>query len=61
MKQGPCLNCESRVPGCHSRCEAYSRFKAAREREKELVRQFKAQDAELYGYRSKRYKIKYEK
>ena len=36
--KSPCLNCENRTERCHSTCEEYNEWKAAREEQKRAAR-----------------------
>lgn len=46
MKNVPCRYCESRVLGCHDRCDKYIEYK----RERERIREARARDVDPSGH-----------
>ena len=48
--QGPCLNCESRCDGCHSKCEKYAAYRENVEK----IRKIKEEYMIKQSYFSKR-------
>lgn len=44
-KNAPCYGCERRKPLCHGSCEDYKKFCQEREKELEVVRKQKADEA----------------
>ena len=50
MIKSPCLNCEKRYPGCHSKCEDYIAFrKGMDERNKKAREDLAFTHPETYG------------
>lgn len=53
-RTNPCYGCESRTADCHSKCEAYCKWKAERNAVKA---EQTAKAAELYRYKSYRQSV----
>lgn len=51
MKKYPCLHCDERTSGCHSRCPYYAEYEQAQNERRERIRAERAKDIGWSGYK----------
>ena len=47
MKMSPCKSCESRHPGCHSKCEPYKEWKVYRNELSEHLKKIRGMESDV--------------